>query len=97
MTSIGLLTLEVHLPYAHSLKEKRMVVQRMKDRLRGKFNVAVAELDHQDTWQRLLLGVVSISSSEQNLRQVLDGALRESEHILLDGGHNLVNSTIELL
>ena len=95
--SIGLLTLEVHLPYAHSLKEKRMVVQRMKDRLRGRFNVAVAELDHQDTWQRLLLGVVSVSSSEENLRQVLDAALRESERILMDGGHSLVHSTIELL
>ncbi len=94
MISIGLLTLELHLPYAHSLKEKRMQVQRVKDRLRDKFNVAVAELDHQDVWQRALLGVVSISSSEQNLRKVLEGALRESEHVL---GGDLVNSTLELL
>ncbi len=94
MTSIGLLTLELHLPYAHSLKDKRMLVQRVKDRLRDKFNVAVAELDHQDVWQRSLLGVVSISSSEQNLRQVLEGALRESEHVL---GGDLVNSTLEVL
>ena len=94
MTSIGLLTLELHLPYAHSLKEKRMVVQRLKERLRNKFNVAVAELEHQDLWQRALLGVVSISSSGQNLRQVLEGAEKESEKIL---GADLVNSTIELL
>ena len=94
MTTIGLLTLELHLPYAHSLKEKRVVLQRVKDRLRGKFNVAVAELDHQDVWQRALLGVVSISSSEQNLRQVLEGALREAEHLL---GEELVRSEIELL
>ena len=94
MTSIGLLTLELHLPYAHSLKEKRVVVQRVKDRLRGKFNVAVAELDHQEVWQRALLGVVSISSSQRNLRQVLEGAQRESERVL---GPDLVNSTIELL
>ncbi len=71
-----------------------MVVQRVKDRLRGKFNVAVAELDHQETWQRALLGVVSISSSERNLRQVLEGALHESEHVL---GGDLVRSGIELL
>jgi uncharacterized protein YlxP (DUF503 family) len=92
--SIGLLTLELHLPYAHSLKEKRMVLLRVKERLRGKFNVAVAELEHQDLWQRSVIGVVSISSSEQNLRQVLEGALKESENIL---GSDLTNSHIEIL
>ena len=91
---IGLLTLEIHLPYAHSLKEKRMVVQRLKDRLRRKFNVAVAEVDHQDLWQRAVLGVASISSSEVNLRQVLHGAQSESEHLL---GGDLVDATIEIL
>ncbi len=92
--TIGLLTLEIHLPYAHSLKEKRMVVQRVKDRLRSKFNVAVAEVDHQELWQRAVLAVASISSSETNLRQVLDGAQAESEHLL---GGDLVNATIEIL
>ncbi len=91
---VGLLTLEIHLPYAHSLKEKRMVVQRLKDRLRRKFNVAVAEVDHQDLWQRAVLGVASISSSEANLRQVLRGAQAESEHLL---GGDLVDATIEIL
>jgi hypothetical protein len=94
VTAIGLLTLELHLPYAHSLKDKRMVLNRVKERLRGKFNVAVAELDHQDLWQRALLGVVSISSSEQNLRQVLEGAQREAESLL---GGELVRSEVELL
>lgn len=92
--TVGLLTLEIHLPYAHSLKEKRMVVQRLKDRLRSKFNVAVAEVDHQELWQRAVLGVASISSSEANLRQVLSGAQAESEHLL---GGDLVNATIEIL
>ncbi len=91
---VGLLTLEIHLPYAHSLKEKRMVVQRLRDRLRRKFNVAVAELDHQDLWQRAVLGVASISSSEVNLRQVLHSAQAESEHLL---GGDLVDATIEIL
>jgi uncharacterized protein YlxP (DUF503 family) len=94
LTAIGLLTLELHLPYAHSLKEKRMVVQRVKERLRAKFNVAVAELDHQELWQRALLGAVSISSSAENLRQVLEGARREAEHTL---GGDLVAAEIELL
>ena len=71
-----------------------MVVQRLKDRLRSKFNVAVAELDHQDLWQRTMLGVASISSSEVNLRQVLGSAQAESEHLL---GGDLVDATIEIL
>ena len=54
---VGVLTLEIQLPYAHSLKEKRAVLNRMRDRLRARFNVAVAELDHQDAWQQAVLGV----------------------------------------
>ncbi len=92
--TIGLLTLEIHLPYARSLKEKRMVVQRVKQRLRGKFNVAVAELDHQELWQRAAIGVVSVSSHVGNLRQVLEGAQGEAQHLL---GGDLIDSTIEIL
>ena len=92
--TVGLLTLEIELPYAHSLKEKRMVVRRVKDRLRSKFNVAVAEVDHQELWQRTVLAVASVSSSEANLRQVLDGAQSETEHLL---GSDLVHATIEIL
>jgi uncharacterized protein len=92
--TIGVLTLEIHLPYAHSLKEKRMILNRVKDRLRGKYNIAVAELDHQELWQRALLGVVSISSSETNCRQVLEGAQSEAEQVL---GGDLTRSDIEML
>lgn len=92
--TVGLLTLEIQLPYAHSLKEKRMVVRRVKDRLRSKFNVAVAEVDHQELWQRAVLAVASVSSSETNLRQVLGGAQSEAERLL---GGDLVSATIEIL
>jgi uncharacterized protein YlxP (DUF503 family) len=94
VASIGLLTLDIHLPNAHSLKEKRQVLLRVKDRLRNKFNVAVAELDHQDLWQRAVIGVVSISSSDQNVRQVLEGAEIEAESAVEDG---IVSGSIELL
>ena len=60
---IGLLTLEIYIPDAHSLKDKRQVLRSLKDRLRARFNVAVAELDHQDTWQRAQVGVVSLSNN----------------------------------
>jgi len=81
---IGLLTLEIHLPQAHSLKEKRLVVRKMKDRLRARFNVAVAELDHQNLWQRARLGVVSISSDPTHLESLLNAVQRESERLLGD-------------
>jgi len=79
---IGLITLKIHLPYAQSLKDKRMVLRKVKDRLRARFNVSVAELDHQDVWQRSVVGVVSISSDQQNLESVLQAVERESAHIL---------------
>lgn len=79
---LGVLTLEIQLPYAHSLKDKRSVLQTLRNRLRARFNVAVAELDHQDLWQRATLGVASISSSQLLLESMLQQVLAESEKIL---------------
>jgi len=81
---VGVLTLEIQLPYAHSLKDKRAVLRKIRDRLRARFNVAVAELDHQDVWQRATLGVVSISDSQTLLESVFRQVLTESENILGD-------------
>ncbi len=79
---VGLLTLEIYLPYAHSLKEKRAVLRKLRDRIRARFNVAVAELDHRDVWQHATLGVVSLSDSQPLLDAVLRDVLRESEKVL---------------
>jgi len=89
---VGVLTLEIQLPYAHSLKEKRAVLRKMKDRLRARFNVAVAELDHQDLWQRATLGVVSISDSQVLLESVFRQVLAEAENIL---GDDVTEHTLE--
>jgi uncharacterized protein YlxP (DUF503 family) len=89
---VGLLTLEIHLPYSHSLKEKRAVLRKIRDRLRSRFNVAVAELDHRDVWQVATLGVVSISDSQPLLDAVLRDVLRESERIL---GEDVTRHDIE--
>jgi len=81
---VGVLILEIQLPYSHSLKDKRAVLLKIRDRLRSRFNVAIAELDHQDLWQQATLGVVSISNSQLFLESVFQKVLAESENILGD-------------
>ena len=70
MVVIALLTLDIHIPHAQSLKDKRMVLRSLKDRLRTKFNVSVSEVDHQDLWQRAQVSVVTVGSDEKFLEKV---------------------------
>jgi uncharacterized protein YlxP (DUF503 family) len=91
---IGLLTLEIHIPDAHSLKDKRQVLRSLKDRLRHKFNVAVAELDHQDTWQDSVVGVVTLSGTAAHVQKSLRTVLADAERQL---GRDLVDHDIEIL
>ena len=91
---IGLLTLEIHIADARSLKDKRQVLRSLRDRLRAHYNVAVAELEHQETWQRATVGVVTVSNDEAHLEQSLQTVFAESERIL---GPDLVNHHIEVL
>lgn len=89
---IGLLTLEIHIPDARSLKDKRQVLRSLKDRLRAHFNVAVAELEHQDLWQRSKIGVVSISCDGKHLEESFAAIIAESERVL---GRDLVSQELE--
>lgn len=75
---VGLLSIELYLPEAHSLKDKRMVVRAVKDRLRH-HNVAVAEVAHQDLWQRAGLAVVTVSGEQEPADRTLASALDELE------------------
>jgi uncharacterized protein len=75
---VGLLSVELHIPEAQSLKDKRMVLRSIKDRLR-KLNVAVAEVEHQDLWQRTGLGVVTVSATTDVVERLLADAAEEIE------------------
>jgi uncharacterized protein YlxP (DUF503 family) len=81
---IAHLTLEIRIEGGQSLKDKRQVVRSVKDGLRTRFNVAVAEIDPSDAWQRATLGVVSISSS----RDYLDGLMRNVERFAVRAANN---------
>ncbi len=76
---VGLLTLELHFPHARSLKDKRTELQGIKDRIRRHHNAAVAELDHQDVWQRTRLGIVTINAQAGVVEGVLEQILRDIE------------------
>ena len=77
---VAVLRVELFIPYAQSLKDKRMVLRRIKDRLQ-KFNVAVAEIEHQDLWQRGTLGIVAISNTTLHVEQELAAAADEIERL----------------
>ena len=77
---VGLLSIELHIPYAQSLKEKRMVLRGLKDRLK-KFNVAIAEVAYQDVWQRAGLGVVTISTARDHADRELQAVAAEVERL----------------
>ena len=76
---IGLLTLELHFPGARSLKDKRQALRSLETRLRNRFNVAVAEVEYQDLWQRSRLAVVSVNTDHGHLESTLQGVTHEAE------------------
>ena len=70
---VGVMRLTLFLPENHSLKGKRQVLRAIKDRVRNKFNVSIAESDNHDMWQRAELGIAQVGSD----RAFVDKALRE--------------------
>jgi uncharacterized protein len=94
MAAVGVLTLELRLENSHSLKEKRHVVESLKTRLRNKFNVAVAEIDYQDLWQRAALAAVTVASSRVHAGKVLESVEQEAAALL---GGELADSSVEWL
>jgi len=85
---VGTLRLELHLPAADSLKAKRSVVNRVKERVRSRFNASIAEVSHQDLWQRATLGVAVVGEEQRILDRVLHDILsvveREDRLAVLD-------------
>jgi uncharacterized protein YlxP (DUF503 family) len=94
MAAIGVLTLELRLENSHSLKDKRHVIKSLKDRLRNKFNVAVAEIDFQDLWQRAAVAAVTVASDHGRAEHVLQSVEAEASALL---GRDLVDVTVEWL
>jgi len=91
---VGLLTLDLHISEANSLKEKRFVLKSLIDRIKNKFNVSVAEVDANDLWQRAVIGIACVSNETVMINKVFE----QIKNLVL-GVHSveLINSTMELL
>lgn len=72
---VGVCTVELWIPESQSLKDKRQVLHSVKDRLRGKFNLSIAEVDGQDLWQKAVLGMACVANDGSHVEQVLEQAL----------------------
>jgi uncharacterized protein len=92
---ISFLTLELHIEAAQSLKDKRQVLRSLKDRLRGSFNVSVAEIDPSPVWNRATIGVVSISDSRDYLDGLMKSVERMATRIANNHGADVADSFVE--
>jgi uncharacterized protein len=92
--SVGVLTMELRIEHAHSLKEKRHVVKSLRDRLRNKFNVSVAEIDDQDLHNSAVIAAAAVSSSRDFVEKILRAVEEEAARQL---GPMLLRADIEWL
>jgi len=74
--TVGIARLTLFIPDSHSLKEKRMVLRRIKDRARAKFNLAIAEVEDNDVWQRAVLGLAVVGNDGRFVGSALDEVIR---------------------
>lgn len=72
---VGLCTLDLAIPEANSLKDKRSVLKSILEGMRNKFNVSAAEVEHQDTWRRATVAITCVSNSQPFTNQVLNKVL----------------------
>ena len=73
---LGYYEIEIHIPAALSLKEKRFVIQSLKDKVRNKFNISIAELGGTDVWQRSTVGMAMVSNDHNLIKNSFDKITR---------------------
>ncbi len=90
---VGVCQIELFVPESNSLKSKRVVLNSVKTRIHNKFNVSVAEVDNNDKWQRISLGISMIT----NERKFLDKTFGEIFKLIeLDGRAEILNHILEV-
>ena len=87
-------SIDLHIPQSASLKDKRHVLRALKDRLHNKFNISVAEVDHNDLWQRSTLGVAVVSNEQKFAQKVISQVV---EHIRRENGVVVLDYFLEIV
>lgn len=88
---VGVISWELYLEGCSSLKQKRAILRSLKDRLRDRHKVSVAETDHQNTWQRAELSAAIVSSDRRQAQALLD---RVDAFVASDAGVRVVDSAV---
>lgn len=85
---IGALTIYLEIIGSNSLKDKRRVLKGLKERIRQRFNVSIAEIDNQDKWQRSTLGIAAVSNNKRFIDSMLNNVInyieKEKSVLILD-------------
>ena len=90
---VGVASIDIHIPGSGSLKSKRHILKGIKDRVKNRFNVSIAEVDHNDLWQRATLGVSVVANQKQFANRVLSGVV---DFIGKENGVQILDYSIEL-
>ncbi|NOX98108.1 MAG: DUF503 domain-containing protein [Nitrospirae bacterium] len=91
---IGILNIDLNIPGTDSLKGKRRVLKSLKDKVRGKFNISIAEVGNKDLWQRANLGIAVVSDDQKQANRILSKVI---ELIELSNDTELLDYELELL
>lgn len=81
---IGVCRIELDIPGAESLKDKRRVLQSTMTRVRNRFAVSIAEIEAQDQWRTAVLGIAVVSNEGAHARDVIDSVLRHLDGSRMD-------------
>lgn len=92
---IGVCKIKLSLPENRSLKGKRQILSSLINRIRNKFQVAIAEVDQQDTWQLAILGISGVSNQGRHLESLFSQIMQyvqenSGEYYLLEHGHEIL-------
>ena len=91
---VGALKIQLEITDSNSLKDKRMVLKSLKERIRNRFNIAISEVDNHDKWQRATLGISSVSREKQFIEMMFNKIIHYIEN---EGSVLILDTQMEIL
>lgn len=91
--AIGTLTLCIRVEHSRSLKDKRQVLRSLKDRVKRRHNVSIAEVAHQQSWQASTVVAIAVTATAGQAKQVLEAVHRDAVQLL---GRDLYKTDLDV-